>query len=929
MSNLEQLSKLGQAVWFDYIRRSFITSGELQKLVDQGVRGVTSNPAIFEKAIAGSADYDQDLNILVEAGKSVEEIYETLTLEDIRRAADILRPVYDQSNGEDGYISLEVSPTLANDTNGTVAEASRLFNELDRPNIMIKIPATRAGIPAIETAISKGINVNVTLLFSLLHYEGTAQAYIAGLEKYAASGGDVSKIASVASFFVSRVDTAVDRELENLGGSSLQGKIAIANAKIAYARFKEIFSGERWEKLASQGARVQRPLWASTGTKNPGYSDTLYVDNLIGLDTVNTVPPATLQSFLDHGIVSSTLEADIDEARSQLVQLAKLGIDLDAITQKLQDDGVAAFSKSFEVLMASIAGKREKLLAGWGLMSADLFGYKGLVDSALSKMEEDQIMSRIWSIDHTVWKPEPEEITNRLGWLHITEKMLEDLPRLQSLAENVRLEGYTNALLLGMGGSSLAPEVFRNTYGVRKGYLGLTVLDSTDPGAVLNQAEKLNPSKTLFIVSTKSGGTVETLSFFKFFYNRVLEAVGAENAGAHFVAITDPGSHLAELADQYEFRATFLNDPNIGGRYSALSYFGLVPASLIGMDVELLLERASNMVCNCEGCNNPITGDNHGAYLGAILGELAKAGRDKVTLITSPGIRSFGDWVEQLIAESTGKEGKGILPVVGETVGSPGVYGDDRLFVYLKLEGDETFDSTLKVLEDTGNPVVRLNLGDLYDLGEQFFLWEMATAVAGYRLGINPFDQPNVESAKVLARKMLTTYQEKGKLPVSNPVLSADGITVFGDVQANTHESALQSFLSQAQPGAYIALQAFVQPTQETDAALLRLRTSLRDETKMAVTTGYGPRFLHSTGQLHKGDAGRGLFIQFTSDSAQDIPIPDEAGASESSINFGVLEMSAALGDNQALLDAGRKVIRFHLGTDILGGLNLLSETFV
>jgi transaldolase/glucose-6-phosphate isomerase len=547
MSNLEQLSKLGQAVWFDYIRRSFITSGELQKLVDQGVRGVTSNPAIFEKAIAGSADYDQYLNVLVEAGKSVEEIYETLTLEDIRRAADILRPVYDQTNGEDGYISLEVSPTLANDTNGTVAEASRLFNELDRPNIMIKIPATRAGIPAIETAISKGINVNVTLLFSLSHYEGTAEAYIAGLEKYAASGGDVSKIASVASFFVSRVDTAVDRELENLGGSSLQGKIAIANTKIAYARFKEIFSGERWDKLASLGARVQRPLWASTGTKNPAYSDTLYVDNLIGPDTVNTVPPATLQSFIDHGTVSSTLGVNIDEARSQLTQLAELGIDLDAITQKLQDDGVAAFSKSFEVLMASIAGKREKLLAGWGLMSAELFGYRGLVDSALSEMEEDQIMSRIWSIDHTVWKPEPEEITNRLGWLHITEKMLEDLPRLQSLTENVRLEGYTNALLLGMGGSSLAPEVFRNTYGVRKGYLDLTVLDSTDPGALLSQAEKLNPSKTLFIVSTKSGGTVETLSFFKFFYNRVLEAVGAENAGAHFVAITDPGSYLATL----------------------------------------------------------------------------------------------------------------------------------------------------------------------------------------------------------------------------------------------------------------------------------------------------------------------------------------------------------------------------------------------
>jgi transaldolase len=364
MTKLHELADLGQAIWLDYIRRSFITSGDLQALIDEGLRGVTSNPTIFEKAIAGSTDYDGGLHRLVEEGKTVEEIYEALTLDDIQRAADLLRPVYDQAGGADGYVSLEVSPTLAHDTEGTIAEARRFFAALDRPNVMIKVPATPAGIPAIETLISEGVNVNITLMFSLAHYEAVAEAYIAGLEKLAADGGDpstgsgrgVSQVASVASFFVSRVDTAVDRALEAIGtpeAVALQGKIAIANAKMAYARFREIFSGERWERLAAQGARVQRPLWASTSAKNPLYPDTLYVDGLIGPDTVNTVPPATLNAFRDHGTVAPTLEAGLEEARIQLARLAELGVDFDAITQKLQDDGVAAFAKSFESLMAT------------------------------------------------------------------------------------------------------------------------------------------------------------------------------------------------------------------------------------------------------------------------------------------------------------------------------------------------------------------------------------------------------------------------------------------------------------------------------------------------------------------------------------------------------------------------------------------------
>ena len=542
-----------------------------------------------------------------------------------------------------------------------------------------------------------------------------------------------------------------------------------------------------------------------------------------------------------------------------------------------------------------------------GSLGAD----QGAVDQTLAELKEKQVMARIWNGDHTLWKPEPAEITNRLGWLHIAEAMLEDVPRLQKLAQDVQHAGYTHCLLLGMGGSSLAPEVFSKVFGQGADGLSLSVLDSTDPGAVLNFAEQLDLVRTLFIVATKSGGTAETLSFFKFFYNQVAGAVGTEGAGEHFVAITDPGSKLADLAAQYGFHQTFLNDPNIGGRYSVLSYFGLVPAALVGVDLQALLDRALAMSSHCASSDAPHEGGNPGARLGAILGTLAQAGRDKVTFAVSPAIASFGDWVEQLIAESTGKEGKGILPVVGEPLGSPQAYGDDRLFVHLKLEGDETHDVALQALAAAGHPVVRLDLGDRYDLGGQFFLWEMATAVAGHLLGINPFIQPNVEAAKVLARQMVAEYAAKGALP------STEAVQPTGQ--------ALASFLAYAQPGDYIALQAYLQPTSETSEALAALRLGLRDRSRLATTLGYGPRFLHSTGQLHKGDAGNGLFIQFTADDAVDASIPDQAGAPESSITFGVLKAAQALGDKQALLDADRRVIRFHLGEDVVRGLKQLT----
>jgi len=563
----------------------------------------------------------------------------------------------------------------------------------------------------------------------------------------------------------------------------------------------------------------------------------------------------------------------------------------------------------------------------WQGITCTLGPYQGLVDQALAEIRDEQVIARIWERDHTVWKPEPAEITNRLGWLQGPEVMADSEQRLRPFADTVRADGYTDALLLGMGGSALAPEVFRKVFGLAPGYLDLAVLDSTVPGAVWAQAERLDPRRTIIIVSTKSGTTVETLSLFKFFYTWMADAVGGEEAGKHFIAITDPGSPLLDIGTRYRFRLAFLNAAYMGGRYAALSSVGLVPAALIGMDLGQLLARALAIARLCKPASNAKESINPGALLGAILGELAKAGRDKVTFIISAQVASFGDWLEQLIAESTGKEGKGILPVIGEDLEAPGEYGEDRLFVHLCLEGDTASDTTVAALEQAGHPLVRLSLHDPYDLGGQIFLWEMAVAVAGHRLGVNPFDQPDVEAAKRIARRAIARYKKRGSLPIETPILIKDGIEVYGKVAAETPAEALKAFVAQAKPGSYVALQAFLEPTPEIDQALQALRMSLGQWSRLATTRGYGPRFLHSTGQLHKGDAGKGLFIQVTCDDARDVSIPDEAGAAASSITFGMLKAAQALGDRRALANAGRRVIRLHLGKDVVKGLRRLHAT--
>jgi transaldolase/glucose-6-phosphate isomerase len=860
---VEQLHQCGQSVWLDYIRRSLVTSGELARLRDLGVRGMTSNPSIFEKAISGSTDYDESIRALAaRGGCDPYDAFVSIATEDIQMAADVFRPVFEASGGEDGFVSLEAPPGIEHDRDATIAEVKRLFALLDRPNVMVKVPGTLAGVEALEVLTAEGINVNVTLLFAVPMYERVIEAYIAGIERRMAAGQPVKGISSVASFFVSRIDTKADKILPE--DSPLRSKVAIANAWEAYGRFQQRFSGERWHRLAAAGAWVQRPLWASTSTKNPAYSDVLYVEELVAPQTVNTMPESTLRAFLEHGQVAPRVEQAVRAAPGTLARAAEEGVDLDRVTAELLDEGLAAFAVDFEKLLKRLeeairpGGERPRR---WG---ATLHGLERRVEVGLDNLARQQVVRRTWERDHTVWKPEPTEIANRLGWLTVAERMNEEGARLRQFADSLLDEGYRKAVLFGMGGSSLAPQVFESTFGNDARGLDTEVLDTTDPATIQRVEQGLDFERTLFIVASKSGSTIETLSHFAYFWDRIGD-------GRAFIAITDPGSPLETLAREHDFRRVFSNPPEIGGRYSALSYFGLVPAALVGVDLDRLLDSAHEMAHACHSCVSPA--QNPGAWLGTVIGQAALAGRDKLTLVLPPEVATFGAWVEQLLAESTGKESRGIIPIEGEPLGRPDAYGEDRIFAGL------VGDPQLAELEAT-QPVLRLALRDSYHLGGEFFRWEFATAIAGHVLGINPFDQPNVEEAKDATARILR--EGGGKLePVS-----------------------LSSLLHNIRAGDYIALQAYLPQSEALDKELQAARVRLRDRYRVATTVGYGPRFLHSTGQMHKGGPNTGVFIQLVEDDEVDLPVPGKP------YTFGQLKQAQALGDLESLLRHGRRATR-------------------
>jgi transaldolase/glucose-6-phosphate isomerase len=939
---LRALQVFGQSVWLDYIRRTLITSGELRRLIeDDGLRGVTSNPSIFEKAVSGSSDYHDLLEAPASRRLDAKALYEQLAIRDIRDAADALRSVYQETVARDGYVSLEVSPLLAFDTAGTLDEARRLWKAVHRDNLMIKVPATAQGIPAIQQLIAEGVNVNVTLLFSQEAYEQVAQAYVNGLEQFAANGGDLLRVASVASFFISRIDTAIDAIVaERLQATtnaheqgllrSLAGRVAIANAKLTYQRYQEIFAGPRWHALAARGAQTQRLLWASTGTKNPAYRDVIYVEELIGPDTVNTMPPTTIDAFRDHGRPRASLVEDVDAARDTMATLKDVGISMKDVTDSLLDSGLRLFSDAFSQLLESV--ERQSRDVGAGRINRMTFTLPGPLAGAVTRSLDDWQaqgkMRRLWQHDASIWTGKDEAAW--LGWLGITNDQLAHVQRFTQIADAARSNGMSDVLLMGMGGSSLCPEVMRTTFGKQKGFPQLHVLDSTDPAQVKAFEQRLNLTRTWFIVSSKSGSTLEPNIFKQYFYDRVVNSVGQKEAGRRFVAITDPGSKMQQVAEADGFRQVFFGWPSIGGRYSALSDFGLVPAAMMGVDVAKFLDRTEAMVVACMP-SVPVH-ENPGAVLGTILGVAARQfARDKVTIVSSPGIASLGAWMEQLVAESTGKQGRGLIPIDREAILAPDMYGADRIFVYFRLQSapDASQDAAVDAIEKAGHPVVRIALDDPYDLGEEFFRWEIATAVAGSILGIHPFDQPDVEASKTATRKLTAAYERDGTLPQETPFFTGDGITLFTDEknlsaigQASRRRPALADFLrvhlNRIGPGDYFALLAYIEMNEGNERELQSIRHHVLNAKHVATCLEFGPRFLHSTGQAYKGGPNSGVFLQITCDDAVDIPVPGQQ------YTFGVVKAAQARGDFDVLVTRGRRALRVHLGADVSAGLRTL-----
>jgi transaldolase/glucose-6-phosphate isomerase len=946
MNPVKALEKHGQAVWLDFLARGFVAKGDLKKLIDSdGVKGVTSNPSIFEKAIGSSDEYDGAIGEALKRGdRPVAELFEHLAVEDIQHAADVLRPVYDRLKGDDGFVSLEVSPYLAMDTKGTIAEAERLWKEVDRRNLMVKVPATPEGLPAIEHLTGEGISINITLLFSQKVYVQVAEAYLAGLEKYIAGGGDPSHVASVASFFVSRIDSAVDKQLddkiakandptEKARLTALKGKIAIANAKLAYQDYKRLFSGARWDKLAAKGAKPQRLLWASTGTKNKDYSDVLYVEELIGNNTINTVPPATLDAFRDHGKLRDSLEENIGNARSVLAELEKSGISLDAITADLVKDGVKQFADAADKLYGAVAHKRATVIGGALDRQKLALGasISKAVETSAEQWRASGTIRRLWQRDSSVWTGTDED--RWLGWLGSVSVERAKLADYREFADWVKQQDFTDAVVLGMGGSSLGPEVIAETFGQQPGFPKLHVLDSTDPAQVRAMASAVKMAKTLFIVSSKSGGTTEPNVMKDYFFAEVSAAIGAGKAGGHFVAVTDPGSSLEKAAKAQGFARIFHGDPTIGGRYSVLSPFGLVPAAAAGIDVALLLDLSLSMVRSC-GPDVPPQ-QNPGVQLGLAMGIAGQEGRDKVTILSSKKIADFGAWAEQLIAESTGKDGKGLIPIDGEPLGEAAVYGRDRFFIDLRTEGetDGSHDDRLAALEKAGHPIVRIELKSVDHIGQEFFRFELATAVAGALLGINPFNQPDVEAAKIKTRELTTAFEKTGTLPDEAPVISTNAVELFtDDKNARALRTAgadgdlgswLKAHLGRAGAGDYVALLAYIERGHAHSGTLQHIRLAVRDKRHVATCAEFGPRFLHSTGQAYKGGPDSGVFLQITADDAQDLAVPGQKAS------FGVIKAAQARGDFDVLTERGRRALRVHLKGDLESGLAMLDAAIL
>jgi len=936
MEILMDLLEHGQSYWLDNLTRGMIRDGTLERRVTvEGLRGMTSNPAIFHKAIMSGTDYDDQIQTLADDGASVEWIYETLVVTDIQEACDALRPVYDSSHAVDGYVSLEVSPYLVHDTTGSLVEARRLWTAVDRPNLLIKIPGTSAGVAAIEELLYEGISVNVTLLFSVEAYAQVARAYLRALQRRAEEGLSLESVASVASFFLSRIDVLVDNLLSQRVGAahspppqSLYGQAAVASARLAYRWYREFTSTPEWRALVEGGARPQRLLWASTSTKNPLYDPIRYVEPLIGRDTVNTMPEITIEAFGAKGqIVPDAIEIGVEDAEAVFANLEAVGIDMQAVDEQLLAEGAQKFLDPFDALLSGLALRRAEARVGRRVDVREPQDPAQGLTATLSALHEQRFSVRLAGLDPTLWPGDATvqgAIANRLGWTRGSAAAAGLLPELTAFADEVHAEGIRDVVVLGMGGSSLCPLVASRSFAGRDDYPRLTVLDAVDPASLARVDSVIDPARTLFLVASKSGGTIETLSLYRCFRDS-LEREEGPDAGRHFVAVTDPGSPLLAQAEQSGFRRTFEAPTDVGGRYSALTVFGLLPMALMGADVERIVEWARQLE---HGCSPSLPeSSNPSVRLGTALALYARGGRNKLTLTASRSVATFPLWIEQLVAESTGKEGRGIVPITDEPLPPADACAPDRVFVHYSVEGDDDGPTmaALEALAEAGHPVFTIALPEPEALGGEFLRWELATAAAAAILGVNPFDEPDVSAAKQATADLLDRRASEGSFPEASPRAAQGGVELFSNGDGPTAEdasvaTALSEWLDLSPDGGYVAVLGYFDSSPDRDAAVGRLRQSLAARTGLATTFGYGPRYLHSTGQLHKGGPPQGLFLVLTADPVEDVAVPG------SDFSLATLQRAQALGDVRTLRERGRSVLHAHLGWYVDAGLQTLAD---
>ncbi|MEZ4228548.1 MAG: bifunctional transaldolase/phosoglucose isomerase [Polyangiaceae bacterium] len=890
----------GLSIWLDGLRRGTLASGEFARLIREGIRGAVIDTRVTEQAISGATDYDDALRRLVGEGADVEQIQRTLLVEDAREAADALRPVFERSQEGDGYVSCPL-PGAPRDTESMLSAANELVKAVRRENLLVQIPATPGGVRACELLAAQGISVHVTFVFDVERAEHVAFAFRQGFAKLEHNSARLWLGPTL-----NRFDAGVDRQLKELmqrGGDEATLEGLLGKAGIASTR-QLLEQVQGWPEAVADTPRI-RLLVQGTTTTDPHQPSDAYASALLG-PLVRTQSFADFSAFQAVGELSTPL-AEQRRPAPVLAALTHAGINLEDVGSELRSTLSHEQARADEQLQLVINARREALLEqAPERQRLSLGDAPRPVVEALKDLGRQRAPARLWSADPTLFTSDPAHeasIRSRLGWLHSPPRMRAHLDDLSSFSRQVYRAGFRKALLLAVGGSSLCAEVVASSYGSTPGFLELRVLDSTDPDAVTHAAEWAVLDETLFIVASKSGTTLEVRALEAYFFERCKEHFGDE-AGSHFVAITDPGTALADIGKQRGYARVFENDPNIGGRFSAVSFFGLVPAALIGADLEALVGDAERMAVGCA----PVvpSEDNPAVRLGAFLGGVAKSGRDKLTLICSPEVASLGSWIEQLIAESTGKQGRGVIPVDLEPLGAPESYGDDRAFVYVRYGGraQTALDLEVEQLVTAGHPVARIGMLAEHDLGGEFFRWEMSTAFAGALLGVNPFDEPDTRAAEQEAAKLIVQFEQRHEL--SRPPAHAPD------------SERLAQTLDGLRAGDYLVLSAYFERTQARDALFAKIRERLRDQYRVATTLGYGPGYLHATGQLHKGGPASGVFIVLTRDRSVDLSIPGKT------YSFGVLRDAQAFGDLACLERLGRRVCHVGLNADVEAGLERL-----